>query len=93
MPFLSGVSFSVYLIHPLAIGAGEKLWTLVFGTMGPGTVPQQLAFYAVITLVCIAAAVVLASIPGVCYLFTGQTYAAACRSCNLQALFGKKKGG
>ena len=90
LPLLSGVSFAVYLIHPLAIGVGEKLWTLIFNTMGPGTVPQQLAFFAVIALFCILAAVVLASIPGICYFFTGQTYAAACRSCNLQALLGKK---
>lgn len=90
LPLLSGLSFTVYLIHPLAIGAGEKLWTVVFGTLGPGTVLQQVGFYAAITLVCILAAVILASIPGVCYLFTGQSYAAACRSCNLRALFGKK---
>lgn len=90
LPLLAGVSFPVYLIHPMAIGVGEKLWTVLFGTMGPGTVPQQLAFFAAVTLFCIAAAVVLASIPGICYLFTGQTYAAACRSCNLQALFRKK---
>ena len=91
LPLLSGGSFAVYLIHPLAIGVGEKLWTLLFGTLGPATVPQQLGFFAVISLSCILGAVVLASIPGVCYLFTGQTYAAACRSCNLQALFRKKE--
>ena len=90
LPLLSGLSFSVYLIHPLAIGAGEKLWTVVFGTLGPGTVLQQLGFYAVISLVCILSAVILASIPGVCYLFTGQSYTAACKSCNLQALLRKK---
>jgi surface polysaccharide O-acyltransferase-like enzyme len=90
LPLLSGVSFAVYLLHPLAIGAGEKLWTLLFDTMGPATVLQQLGFYAAITLVCILSAVILASIPGVCYLFTGQTYATACKSCNLQALFRKK---
>ena len=91
LPLLSGASFAVYLIHPLAIGVGEKLWTVIFSTMGPGTVPQQLAFFAVITFSCIVAAVVLASIPGVCYLFTGQTYATACKSCNLQALLGAKE--
>ena len=89
LPLLSGLSFAVYLIHPLAIGVGEKLWTLIFGTLGPATVPQQLGFFAVISLACILGAVVLASIPGICYLFTGQSYAAACRSCNIQALLRK----
>lgn len=93
LPMLSGLSFAVYLIHPLAIGAGEKLWTVIFGTLGPGTVPQQLSFYAVITLVCILSALVLASIPGVCYLFTGQSYMGASKSCNIWALLGKKTGG
>lgn len=91
LPLLSGVSFAVYLIHPLAIKVGEKLWTLVLGTLGPSTVPQQLVFFSLVTLFCIAAAMVLASIPGVCYLFTGQTYAAACKSCNLQALLRHKE--
>ncbi len=91
LPLLSGVSFPVYLIHPLAIGAGEKLWTLAFGTLGPGTIPQQLAFYTAVTLFCILSAVILSSIPGICYLFTGQSYAAACKSCNFAALFGGKK--
>lgn len=91
LPLLSGVSFPVYLIHPLAIGAGEKLWALAFGTAELGTIPQQLAFYGAVTLVCILSAMVLSSIPGVCYLFTGQSYASACKSCNFAALFGGKR--
>lgn len=90
LPLLAGISFPVYLIHPLAIGAGEKLWTVLFGTMGPGTVPQQLGFYSAITLFCIISAMILSSIPGVCFLFTGQSYAAACKSSNLAALWGKR---
>lgn len=90
LPLLSGISFSVYLIHPLAIGVGEKLWTLIFQTLGPSTIFQQLGFYITIVLACIISAVVLSSIPGICYLFTGQTYAVACRSCNLQALLNRK---
>lgn len=93
LPFLAGVSFPVYLIHPLALSVGERLWTRLLGTLGPANVPQQLCFYAVITLFCICAAVVLSSIPGVCYLFTGQSYAAACKNCNLQALFRPRSGG
>ena len=92
LPLLAGVSFPVYLIHPLAIGAGEKLWTLAFGTLGPGTVPQQIAFYLAVTLFCILSAVILCSIPGICYLFTGQSYAAASKSCNLASLFNSHQG-
>jgi len=93
LPLLSGLSFTVYLIHPLVIGVGEKLWTVLFGTLGPGTILQQLGFYAAVSLTCILSALILASIPGVCYLFTGQTYAGACKSCNLQAFWGKKRTG
>ena len=91
LPLLAGISFPVYLIHPLAIGAGEKLWTLAFGTPEPGTIAQQLIFYAVVTLFCILSATILASIPGICRLFTGQSYASACKSCNFIALFGGKR--
>lgn len=86
LPLLANLSFAVYLLHPLAIGLGEKLWTRFTGTLGPGTVPQQVFFFLSVSLCCILAAFILASIPGVCYLFTGQTYAAASRSCNLKAL-------
>lgn len=91
LPLLAGNSFSVYLIHPLAIGVGEKIWTFAFDTLGPGTILQQLAFYAAVSLFCIAASILLASIPGVCYLFTGQTYASACQSSNLTALLRRKR--
>ena len=91
LPMLAGVSFSVYLLHPLAIGTGEKLWTHFLGTLGPGNIGQQIFFYLAVTLFCILASVVLSSIPGICYAFTGQTFSAACKSSNLFALFSRKK--
>lgn len=91
LPMLAGVSFSVYLLHPLAIGAGEKLWTHFLGTLGPGNIGQQIFFYVAVTFFCILASVVLSSIPGICYAFTGQTFSAACKSSNLFALFSRKK--
>ena len=91
LPLLSGVSFAVYLIHPLAIGLGEKLWTYFTGTLGPGTILQQAFFFLAVSLFCVLAAVILASIPGICYLFTGQNYHSASKSCNLKALFSPRK--
>ena len=87
LPLLAGNSFPVYLIHPLAIGAGEKLWTHFVGTTGPADPLQQIIFFTLVALFCIAAAVVCSSIPYVCYLFTGQSFATACQGSNVQALF------
>lgn len=86
LPLLAGNSFPVYLIHPLAIGVGERLWTRIVGTMGPADPLQQIIFFALVALFCICASVILSSIPHVCYLFTGQSFSAACEGSNLQAL-------
>jgi len=92
VPCLAGLSFGVYLIHPLAIGLGEKLWVRYINYVAPITIPQQVVFYLGVSLFCILACLVLASIPVVCYLFTGQTYRQASALSNLQALFcGKAK--
>lgn len=93
LPCLAGISFCVYLLHPLAIGVGEKLWTYLLGTLGPGTILQQLFFYAAVTLFCIAGSVILSSVKPLCWPFTGQTWAAACKSSNLLALFRRKTDG
>lgn len=90
LPCLAGISFGVYLIHPLAIGVGERLWARLTGALGPVTIPQQLLFYGAVSLFCIAACVVLSSIPGVCWLFTGQPWAAAKKTSGIQALLRKK---
>ena len=91
LSLLAGVSFPVYLLHPLALGLGERVWGRVIGLPAPGTIPQQVLFYVLVVLFCIGVSVILSSIPGVCYAFTGQRYAAACKSANLFALFRPKK--
>ena len=87
---LSGLSFCVYLIHPLALGAGERLWAHFTGLPGPCTIGQQVLFYLCVALFCILAAFVLSSIKPLCYLFTGQNWKAACRSSNLFALLPRR---
>ncbi len=91
LPCLAGISFGVYLIHPLAIGLGERLWGRFIDPMGPMNIPQQLCFYCAVALFCIAACLVLSSIPGLCYLFTGQNWKTARENSSLLALFPRKK--
>lgn len=90
LPLLAGVSFPVYLLHPLALGLVGRIWSLSTGLPEPATVLHQITLYGLVVLFCIAAAVVLSSIPGVCFAFTGQSYAAACKSANLTALLRRK---
>lgn len=90
IPCLSALSFGVYLIHPLAIGVWERLWSYFLHTPGPAGIPGQLFFYITVSLFCVAACLFLSSVKPLCFLFTGQTWAAACRSSNLFALLGKK---
>lgn len=88
---LSGCSFCVYLAHPVALMEAKELWFNATGLYDPATIPQQLALYLGVLAVCVLAALVLASIPGLCRLFTGQSFQSACRSSNLFALFRRKR--
>ncbi len=87
VPFLSSLSFGVYLSHPAAILLLENLWPYPFGTIGPATIPQQVLFYAVILGFCLVSCALAASVPVASYLITGQTYAAAKKSGSLISLF------
>lgn len=91
LPCLSALSFGVYLIHPLAIGMGKLIWSSLTGWPFPVTIPQQLLFYVLVSLFCVLACLVLASLKPFCFLFTGQPYAQACQRGNLFALFSGKK--
>lgn len=90
LPLLSGVSFCVYLVHPLALVAIGRIWSRFTGLADPVHIGQQIILYLCIALSCIVGAVILSSLKPLCYLFTGQTFSAACRSSNLFALFSKK---
>lgn len=87
---LSGCSFAVYLAHPLVVMEAKELWYQYTKLYDPVTIPQQLFLYAAVLGVCVLGALVLASVPGLCRLFTGQSFPAACKSSNLWALFGRK---
>ncbi len=91
LPLLAGISFGVYMIHPLAIKIVGRIWNRITLLPDPATIPQQIVLYGCITLVCIVGAVILSSIKPLCYLFTGQTFSTACKSSNLFALFAKKE--
>ncbi len=90
LPLLAGNSFCVYLLHPLVLRVAERLWTRFTGLLGPADIAQQVFLYLCVAAVCIIGAVILSSIPVVCWLLTGQTYQAACKGSNLQSLFRKK---
>ena len=74
----SGISFGIYLMHPLAIEFVMNRWYRVFGSY-IDTIPEQLACYLVISGICIVGTLVLASVPGLCFLFTGQKFSTARR--------------
>lgn len=91
LPLLAGNSFAVYLLHPLVIGTGRKLWSVMSGAAEPANPLQQILFYGLVTLSCVCAAVICSSIPGVCYLLTGQSFRTARQASNLQALLARRK--
>jgi surface polysaccharide O-acyltransferase-like enzyme len=86
--FWAGISFGVYLAHPLAISLWQKLWTAWFGAVDQIWI--QIGFYLAILFTCVVAVFVLASIKPLCWVFTGQSFSAACRDTNLFALVRKK---
>ena len=90
LPMLSGVSFCVYLVHPLALTVLGRLWSRLTGLSDPIRIGQQLLLYLGVALSCIVGSVVLSSIKPLCYLFTGQSFSAACRNSNLFALFSRR---
>lgn len=87
IPLLSGISFGVYLLHPIALGIGQWAWSTLTGLNDLVTVPHQLVFYLCVVVFCVAVTVILTSVKPLCFLFTGQKFSAACKSCNLFFLF------
>lgn len=87
---LSGLSFGVYLVHPLAIQFWQTFWTSRI-TPAVDTIPLQIGYYLAILLSCLLGVFLLSSVKPLCWLFTGQKFSAACRECNLFALL--RRGG
>ena len=83
---LSGLSFGVYLVHPMAIQFWQKAWT-AWITPAVDTIPLQLGYYLAILLSCLVGVALLMSVKPLCWLFTGQSFSSACRECTLFALF------
>ncbi len=84
---LSGCSFCVYLAHPLAVMEANELWFKLTGLYDPASIPQQLALYLGVLAACVLAALALASVPGLCRIFTGQRF----QNANLLALARRKQ--
>ena len=87
---LSGLSFGIYLVHPLAIQFWQKVWT-TWITPAVDTIPIQIGYYLAILLTSLAGIALLMSVKPLCWLFTGQSFASACRECNLFALFRRRR--
>lgn len=83
---LSACSFGVYLAHPMAIELLQKL-------LGGGlTVPGQLAVWLLSLVGCVLGVVLVSSVPGLCFLATGQRFRDACRESNVFALLRMRHG-
>ncbi|MEG1879491.1 MAG: acyltransferase, partial [Pseudoflavonifractor sp.] len=90
LPALAGLSFGVYLLHPMAITLLREVWMALFHNP-VDTVPEQILLYAAIALGCILGVLIFSSIRPLCYPLTGQGFSAACRESNLFALRPGKK--
>ncbi len=91
LPLLSGVSFCVYLAHPPALVAIGRVWSRFTGLADPVRIGQQVVLYLCVALSCVVGAVILSSLKPLCFLFTGQTFSAACKSSNFFALFSRRE--
>ena len=58
---LSGLSFGVYLVHPMAIQFWQKAWT-AWITPAVDTIPLQLGYYLAILLSCLVGVALLMSV-------------------------------
>ena len=66
LTFCSGLSFGIYLAHPLAISFWERLWPGWMGSTFAG-MGAHLLFFAAVLLSCFAGVLLAASLPGVCF--------------------------
>ena len=83
---LSACSFGVYLAHPMAIAA-------IRGLLGGAlSIPAQLAVWLLSLIGCVLGTVLVSSVPGLCFLATGQRFRDACRESNVFALLRLRRG-
>ncbi|MEG1578633.1 MAG: acyltransferase [Oscillospiraceae bacterium] len=90
LPLLAGVSFGVYLLHPMMISWVWEQWYLLLHS-AIDTVPEQLSAYLVTAALCVVGIVAVSSVKFLCYPLTGQRFAVACKECNLFALGRRSK--
>lgn len=83
---LAGLSFGVYLAHPLAISFWMAVWNQVFHWTADG-LGWHLLLYGQVLLSCLLGVFLVQSVKPLCFPLTGQRFSAACRESNLFALF------
>lgn len=85
MVLLSACSLGVYLAHPMAIKLAERVIVALTGSLTL-SVFTQLAVWLLSMAGCILGVVLVSSVPGLCFLSTGQRFQDACRESNIFAL-------
>lgn len=75
------LSLPIYLMHNILLSVIQH-----FGIY-PGSLPDALGMSVLLLLACYLFTKTAASVKPICYLITGMTYKAACRSCNWQYTF------
>jgi surface polysaccharide O-acyltransferase-like enzyme len=90
LTLLSGLSFGVYLAHPLAIELWKLVWQRLTGG-GLDSVPDLIGCFLAVLLSCLLGVLLAASVRLLCFPLTGQRFRTACRESNLFALAGKRR--
>lgn len=79
---LSSASFGIYLVHNLLVSLLSR-WFKLWPAPSVLTLLLCTLLVFVLSLVLI---ILLASLKPTCYIFTGQSFASACRTLNIQAI-------
>ena len=89
LTLLSGLSFGVYLAHPLAIELWKLVWVRLSGST-PASAGGLVLFFLAVLGSCLLGVLVVSSVRPLCFPLTGQRFSAACRESNLFSL-GKRR--
>ena len=77
---LSSASFGIYLIHNLLVSLVSRFFKL----WPAQSILVLLGCFVIVFIISLLSIIVASSIRLTCFMFTGQTYKAACKSMNIQ---------
>ena len=80
--FLASISFGVYLLHNLIVDFISNIINL----WPASSLFNLVLCYFIVLIASFLCIIVLASFKPTCFIFTGLTYDAACKTCNIQFL-------